>query len=284
MRSDQATQIRDWLFDLSSLADADLKKILTLAQDNPDKAVEILNTVYPQVVRAYIGQAEQIGQTIITDYTPTDVQPVPLAPIPDSAFESNIAYATQAKGDTLMILGGSMQRHIFNAYRDTVTHSIDLANLDSKSTVQTTTWARHASSTACGFCRLLATRGAVYTSEKAAKGVVGRGKEMTDLEAMYRGDKEGRVQRPGDLQFIAGGVKARGSRSLGSSYHDHCRCIPVPSTDKDPYIPPAHVSDWFLEYQNLAEQAKHDDSVTDQKSKLNFLVRNLEKVGDPNSH
>lgn len=271
MRSDQAIQIRDLLFDLSSVAQSDLKKILNQADSNPDEAIKIIMESYPDTLRGYMGTSEMIGTAVLDDYAP-GVAPIPVAPLDDDVIRANVVYAYLAEGDTLSILGGSMQRWIFNAYRDAISTSIDF---DTKTT---TTWARHASPTACGFCRLLATRGAVYTSEAAASTVVGRGKEMTDFEKSWRGDKTGPVQGLGDHKFIAGGVKARGSRDLGSSYHDHCRCVPVPSTETSPYIPPSYASDWFSEYETLSKKAS-EKGITDNREKLRFLVNNLEKVG-----
>ena len=276
MRSDQAVQIRDLLFDLSSVAQADLKAILRQADSNPDEAIKIIMESYPDTLRGYMGTSELIGTAVLDDYAP-GVAPIAVAPLDDDVIRANVMYAYMAQGDTLSILGGSMQRWIFNAYRDSISNSIDF------DTRTTTTWARHASPTACGFCRLLATRGAVYTSEKAASQVVGRGKEMTDFEAMWRGDKKGAVQGLGDHKFIAGGVKKRGSRDLGSSYHDHCRCVPVPSTDSNPYVPPSYASDWFSEYEAIAKKAS-DEGITGEKEKLRYLVSNLEKVGTEAVH
>lgn len=271
MRSDQAVQIRDLLFDLSSVAQSDLKKILKEADSNPDEAIKIIMQSYPDTLRGYMGTSELVGTAVLGDYAP-GVTPIAVAPLDDDVIRANVLYAYMSQGDTLNILGGSMQRHIFNAYRDAISQSIDF---DTKTT---TTWARHASPTACGFCRLLATRGAVYTSEAAATTVVGRGKGMTDFEAMWRGDKKGAVQGLGNHKFIAGGVKKKGSRDLGSSYHDHCRCVPVPSTDSNPYVPPSYASDWFSEYEALDRKASAE-GVIGEKEKLRYLVKNLEKVG-----
>ena len=271
MRSDQAIQIRDLLFDLSSVAQSDLKKILKEADSNPDEAIKIIMQSYPDTLRGYMGTSELVGTAVLSDYAP-GVAPIAVAPLDDDVIRANVRFAYMSQGDTLSILGGSMQRHIFNAYRDSISQSIDF------DTRTTTTWARHASATACGFCRLLATRGAVYTSEDAATKVVGKGKKMTDFEAMWRGDKTGPVQGLGDHKFIAGGVKKRGSRDLGQSYHDHCRCVPVPSTDSNPYVPPSYASDWFSEYEALDRKASAE-GVIGEKEKLRYLVNNLEKVG-----
>jgi hypothetical protein len=66
----------------------------------------------------------------------------------------------------------------------------------------------------CGFCGMLASRGAVYSSEAAASGVAGRGVPVG--EGRGRGSK-GRGR----------GIKARGARSIGEKFHDHCKCRAV---------------------------------------------------------
>lgn len=66
----------------------------------------------------------------------------------------------------------------------------------------------------CGFCGMLASRGAAYSSEDAATGVVGRGVPV--------GKGRGKGTRGKGL-----GIKQRGSRSIGQEFHDHCKCRAV---------------------------------------------------------
>lgn len=54
---------------------------------------------------------------------------------------------------------GGIDRDLRNISRDTVLHN---------ATTEGARWYRYASASACGFCRMLATRGAVYASAKAA--------------------------------------------------------------------------------------------------------------------
>jgi len=66
----------------------------------------------------------------------------------------------------------------------------------------------------CGFCGMLASRGAVYSSEDAATGVVGRGVPVG-------------AGRGKGIKGRGKGIKARGSRSIGQDFHDHCKCRAV---------------------------------------------------------
>lgn len=66
----------------------------------------------------------------------------------------------------------------------------------------------------CAFCGMLASRGAAYSSEEAAGGVVGRGVPVEKTQ----GKRGGRGK----------GIKARGSSGMGERFHDHCKCRAVP--------------------------------------------------------
>lgn len=108
-------------------------------------------------------------------------------------------------------LSGGLQRIIANADRDTIEGNAALDPVRPKV-------ARYASANACAFCRMLATRGAVYASEESALRITGR-----------RG-------------------RTRGSRPLGSKYHDFCRCVPVLVFPGQEYEPAPHIADWQEQY------------------------------------
>lgn len=93
-----------------------------------------------------------------------------------------------AQADPVAALVASVARSVRNAGRDTV-----IVNAGREGA----RWYRQASPGACGFCRMLATRPPVYSSEAAALRVVGRG------------------------------GKARGERDLGGKFHDNCSCTAV---------------------------------------------------------
>lgn len=65
----------------------------------------------------------------------------------------------------------------------------------------------------CGFCGMLASRGATYSSEAAATGVVGRGVPVEKTRGKAGGQGKG--------------IKPRGSRAVGEKFHDHCKCRAV---------------------------------------------------------
>lgn len=71
---------------------------------------------------------------------------------------------------------------------------------------------------ACDFCKMTASRGAVYNTAASAGGVVGRGSDRTGFDGAGNRVAGG----------VGGGVKGRGKQSLGSNYHDACRCLVQP--------------------------------------------------------
>ncbi|WP_052313659.1 VG15 protein [Nocardia thailandica] len=89
-------------------------------------------------------------------------------------------------------VAATVERHVRNVDRDTVVATANAAGDEIG-------WARVLSGGEnCPFCAMLASRGPVYRSDKSALTVVG--------------DRRGR---------------ARGSRAVGESYHDHCDCSAV---------------------------------------------------------
>ncbi|OZE92461.1 hypothetical protein CH298_02695 [Rhodococcoides fascians] len=131
----------------------------------------------------------------------------------------------------LSLLSGMAKRRVFNASRQTV-----LDNASREGNVQ---YARYASKTACEFCRLLATRGAVYGSKEAATRVAGRGKEVA---SNFRPD--GRKKRGGQAK----GVRIRGNQKSGDRFHDNCKCIAVAVRPGTNYEPPSYVQQWDEQY------------------------------------
>jgi hypothetical protein len=128
---------------------------------------------------------------------------------------------------TLSRLAGSAKRMVFDASRDTVVQNAVHGK-----------FARYASANACAFCRLQATRGAVFNSARTATIVVGK--------------------RSGP----------RGSRAVGEKWHDHCRCIAVPVPPGETYEPPDYTKQWQADY----EAARSDVSDAHQRQTIQNIL------------
>lgn len=102
----------------------------------------------------------------------------------------------------------------------------------------------------CAFCGMLASRGAVYTSEAEAGSVVGAGTPIP---------QDGKRRRGGQAK----GIKPRGSRNLGESYHDNCYCtvvsvmngngVQLSNEDRD-----SAQGHWFNVYERAKVEAGED--------------------------
>lgn len=131
---------------------------------------------------------------------------------------------------------GGFQRLIADQGRATIVENVDRDT-------GATGWARHASANACTFCRLLATRGAVYKSRDAAATVGGRS---------------------------SGGVRTRtrGKSPLGARYHDACRCIAVPVFGGETYEEAPYVKAWRDSYLDVGVTNSLSESLTNMRADM----------------
>lgn len=212
---------------------------------------------FPEVVLPYSAVAADVGvemyETAPTNSDGFVVVEGELPPV--SRLTESVMWALNvgAAESALALMTGSATRAVFDGLRDTV-----LTNVDREPGAR---WVRHASANACGFCKMLATRhvgqnATFYSSEAAASGVVGRGREMS--EADRRDRAAGRTRRSGSGQqgqFLAAGRRTRGNQSIGDKYHDNCHCIPIAVRPGSSYTPPSYVERWNDEYIAATKKA-----------------------------
>jgi hypothetical protein len=185
---------------------------------------------YPKIVDPYLAASAQVSAAwyhSLAPEIPFRVEPGPLPPA--EALLNNVDYAMTTT-EPAQTLQGATDRHIFETSGLTVAHNADREGVK---------YARYASANACAFCRVLATRNAVYTSEAAATRVGSRGSHP------------------------------RGSRPIGASYHDNCHCIAVPVRPGDAYRPPDYVDQWQRDY----EAARRDPDVHTFDDVVNHMRR-----------
>ncbi|AMU55749.1 hypothetical protein PP614_16610 [Mycobacteroides abscessus] len=200
-----------------------------------------ITSAYPQIATPYLAAAGDLTAAFY-DAQPSltrgfTAQPAALAPVEQLAASGRWGIAQR---DPIIALQGSATRSVFDSSRSTVLH-----NVTRETGAQ---WARYASANACGFCRMLATRsigsGSLYSSERAATRVVGRGKDMSPMERRIRAAGGERIGG----RFIAAGRSPRGNQKIGDRYHDHCRCTAVAIRPGDTYEPPDYVYQWERDY------------------------------------
>lgn len=235
---------------------------------------------YPELARPFLWAAAELAaqwyaeQPVFTIPGATVFVPTPIVLTTDDQLGANARWGTTQESPE-QAMQGSSERVVFDAARDTVTGNADLE--------PGTRWARYASANACGFCRLLATRGDVYRSEASATSVVGRSVNltvsdrravaaghMTEEEAIasrsvYRSERAAKRagRSVGDQLASLGTV--RGTRELGAKFHDHCHCIAVPVRPGDAYMTPSYMDQWEQDYNDAIDEARADGKVVDFK-------------------
>ena len=239
-------ELRSALVDLNALMVSDLAA-LWRAVDGQDVEFlrDALQAEVPGVVDPYLAAAGDITADWYEAQAP-DLNYVarPAALVDEGQLQATARWAagtvlTRTPVSPLDLLAGSMQRALFNESRETIVENAEVE--------PGARWARHASANACEFCRMVATRGAVYTSESAASRVGGRGVDESTNIGRRRGGR-------------ARGIRARGNQSIGDKYHDHCHCIAVPVRPGQSYNPPSYVEEWEAEYTRARKAADGVDA------------------------
>ncbi|QKO03192.1 capsid maturation protease [Mycobacterium phage Awesomesauce] len=160
---------------LSDLATLNTSQLVQLWRSYSDIAEfeQIVSAALPELVAPQLSAASMVTAQWYTETAPQlpyKASPV-TEPIPEGRIQRTVSWAFHAPGEASPLdrLAGSTQRMVFDASRETV-----LANLENEIAAAgapfpaKTRWARYASATACPFCRMLATRGAVYWSRESA--------------------------------------------------------------------------------------------------------------------
>lgn len=122
-----------------------------------------ITDAYPELVTPYIAAGNDLTtvwydeQPTATEAKPFYAEPAAVTPVEQLAISARWA---MLQADPTAALKGTATRSVFSGSRDTVITNTNREGVR---------WARHASANACGFCRMLATRGAVYRSQALAK-------------------------------------------------------------------------------------------------------------------
>jgi len=187
---------------LTALADDATAKVVALlarlGRLDRAEAMAFVTEAFPEVIGPHLAAGGDVGATMYEDL-PGGIQgftPVAADLPPNEQLGSNIRWLLlNGSADAVR---GTVTRLVNNAVRDTQFTNLaaeyaDPGILDDPAAVLGTVWARYASSNACGFCRVLATRGAVYRSKQSAERVTGRGVDLT----------------LSDRRYIAGGLMTR---------------------------------------------------------------------------
>jgi len=155
--STEAANFQDLIGQLAAVAVSRTTELMRSTQD-----VAVLQETYPVVVDPVIAASAQLSTEWYQSLDPEAAFAVePAAPPPVSALQMNVRWAL-TQDDVVGALSGSAERQVFTASRKTVASNADRERVR---------FARYASANACTWCRVLATRGAVYrAADLAVKG------------------------------------------------------------------------------------------------------------------
>lgn len=147
---------------IGRIAEADLNRLWAQAETlSTDAFLAFVSQGFVELVDPYHQAAGQLAANWFEDALPASTYVAAVAdPLPTEKLTSSARWALGGDGvQALSRLQGTLQRAVFDGARQTTLLNVDRTG---------SRWARYASANACAFCRLLATRGADYRSEKTA--------------------------------------------------------------------------------------------------------------------
>lgn len=204
---------------LSTAALASLRALLRSLDGVPrDRAVDVLFEAFPELFGPYVAATSEVSASFYEEVAALagvggsfTAEPVPEVELP--RWHSLVGAGTRPRlleegASNLMFqfLSGGLTRILSSVAADTMYLNAQRDPLFPR-------FQRVPQPGCCGFCGMLASRGAAYDSEASATRVVGRGVAVERTRGRAGG--QGR------------GVRTRGARAIGETFHDNCRCRAV---------------------------------------------------------
>lgn len=233
---------------LSTAALADLRALLSSLEDlSPERSKAILFEAFPEVFNPYAAAASDVSASFYEEVRDLANAKGSFTAETLSSVETDRWGALVGAGTQPRMLEQGAANLMFQFLAGGLTSILSTMAADTiygnaqKDPVKTG-FQRVPKPGCCGFCGMLASRGASYSSREAAEGVVGRGVPVEKTRGKSGGQGKG--------------IKPRGSRTIGQSFHDHCKCRAVPVHEGN-----------AVEMQNDA--AKYFDSYAVARDKVN---------------
>lgn len=269
--AEHAQALQSILADLGTVTVQQVVALFRQYSDAPDFPA-LLKQALPEIVRPHAEAAAHITAQWYEELDPTSsFEATPVVDLVPERIDKTIDWALYAPGEAKPDerLAGSSIRMVSDASRDTV-----LSNAREEGVL----WARYASANACAFCRMMATRGAVYRTELSASRVVGQTSGLTfadrrmraaglatTTELLNRRDQYSRGKKKGQDKV----AKVRGEQKQGDKYHDFCRCVAVAVRGGD-YDPPDYVGQWEKDYVAAVKATKAEKRTKGEFGAIDF--------------
>lgn len=222
IQREQVEAYRKHLGELNTAALGQLREIMDeLKESSPDEFREVMHEVVPQVMDPYAQAASDVSATFYEEQRARAGSPTPYTakalaePVPPDSWGALVGWGAspdKLEGNnpaaTFDALSGGIVKRLTEAAAETQHQNA----VDDPDPVA---FQRVPAPGCCGFCGMLASRGADYGSRQAAGVVVGRGMPVSKTRRADGSRKSGGQ---------AGGAKTRGTRKAGESFHDNCKC------------------------------------------------------------
>jgi hypothetical protein len=235
---------------LSTAALTDLRALLSGLEDvSPERTKAVLFEAFPEVFNPYAAATSAVSASFYEEVrTAADVKGSFAAETLDTVeaprWNGLVGFGTRSleqSGTALMysLLSGGLTSILSTMAADTIYGNAQ------KDPVKTR-FQRVPKAGCCGFCGMLASRGATYDSEESALRVVGRGVPVEQT----RGKRGGQGK----------GLRPRGTREIGEKFHDHCKCRTVQVYEGNAIEMQADADKYFESY--AAARNKINDGLT----------------------
>ena len=204
---------------LSTAALADLRALLSSLQDlSPERSKAILFEAFPEVFNPYAAASSAVSASFYEEVRDSAGVKGSFAAETLDTVESDRWGALVGAGTQPRMLEQGASNLMFTFLSGGLTSILSTMAADTiygnaQNDPVTTRFQRVPKPGCCGFCGMLASRGADYDSEESALRVVGRGVPVEKTKGKRGGQGKG--------------IIPRGSRSVGQDFHDHCKCRAV---------------------------------------------------------
>ena len=205
---------------------ADLDRLFASLAGEPTRACEeALRDVLPVLGDQYAGTVSMISAEFFDELQ--DVQGVRKRITPDivegppkDSWHALAGWATSGKNMFEATANDLVYRLVVGGFTKRLTEQSADTMIGNAQAQGSMGYQRVPAAGCCKFCATLATRGAAYKSAESAGAVVGRGTPIP--ETIWGVTERGNAIRKRGGQ--ARGIKPRGSRAVGQTFHDNCSC------------------------------------------------------------
>ena len=222
---------------------ADLDRLVaSLSGLSDGEKYEALAELLPDLGQRYEVAASRVSAEFFNELQDMQmirkpVAPVELEPVGRASWQALVGWSTPGRALAeraanelfFRLLSGGFTRRLTEAASDTM---VENAAAQGRMRYQ-----RVPAPGCCAFCAMLASRGGAYTSKESASQVVGRGQSV-----VYR-------KRGGDKA-----TRPRGSRGLGQTFHDNCRCSAVAVSEGNEVDLGAQAEKYFKAYADARDE------------------------------